>query len=99
VSRTVVRGRGQITIPQGVRKAVHLEEGDPVWVEVVSEGILIRTEKAVPSSQAWFWTSTWQQREREAEEDKTRGRFERFDSDEAFLASLADGMKPPDADP
>jgi hypothetical protein len=38
--------------------------------------------------QAWFWSPEWQAAEREAEADLAAGRVERFDSAEAFLASL-----------
>ena len=38
--------------------------------------------------QAWFWTPAWQEGEREAEADIAAGRFERFESDDAFLAHL-----------
>jgi hypothetical protein len=38
--------------------------------------------------QAWFWTPEWQAKEREADEDIAAGRFERFYSDEAFLAAM-----------
>lgn len=40
--------------------------------------------------QAWFWTEEWQEKEREADEDIAAGRVEHFDSDDAFLAALAD---------
>jgi hypothetical protein len=33
---------------------------------------------AVASSQAWFWTPEWQAGEREADEDLTAGRFDRY---------------------
>jgi hypothetical protein len=38
--------------------------------------------------QAWFWTPEWQAKEREADEDIAAGRFERFYSDEEFLAAM-----------
>src|SRR3989304_9556827 len=55
VSSTVVRGKGQITIPSEIRKATHLEEGDPVEVEIVEGGILLRPCKVIDATQAWFW--------------------------------------------
>jgi hypothetical protein len=40
------------------------------------------------SDQDWFWTPEWQAKEREADEDIAAGRFERFYSDEEFLAAM-----------
>ncbi len=90
MSSTVVRGRGQITIPSDVRRAAHLEEGDPIEVEIVAEGILLRPSKVIDATQAWYWTAAWQAGEREAEEDATQGRGRRFGSSGEFLASLDD---------
>lgn len=86
--RSVLRRKGQITIPQQIREAAHLDEGDPVEVDVVDEGILIRPQKVIDSTQAWFWTSSWQAGEREASADIEAGRTELFKSGEDFLASL-----------
>ena len=90
MSRSVVRGKGQITIPTDVRKAAHLEEGDPVEVEIVPEGILIRPHKVIDATQAWFWTPAWQAGEREASEQLARGEVREFASGEEFLAALAE---------
>lgn len=96
---TTVRAKGQITIPTAIRQAARLEEGDPVEVEIVDDGILLRPKKLIDASQAWFWTPEWQAMEREADADIAAGRVERFESDEAFLAALRERSKLPDADP
>ena len=96
--KTVIRGKGQVTIPASIRKAARLEEGDPIDVELVPEGILLRPGKVIDADQAWFWTPEWQAMEREADEDVAAGRVERFESDEEFLAALDARMKPLDAD-
>ena len=93
-----MRAKGQVTIPAEIRQAARLEEGDPVEVEIVEGGILLRPMKMIDASQAWFWTPEWQAGEREAEADIAAGRVERFESDEAFLAALEARMKPLDAD-
>lgn len=87
---TVVRSKGQITIPAGIRKAAHLAEGDPVEVEMVEEGILIRPQKVIDATQAWFWTPTWQAGEYEASQQIDAGAGDIYGSDEEFLASLDD---------
>ena len=88
MSSTVVRGKGQITIPAEIRKAARLEEGDPVEVEIVEGGILLRPCKLIDATQAWFWQPEWQAGEREAAADLAAGRSRVFESSEAFFASL-----------
>jgi antitoxin PrlF len=88
--RAVLRRKGQITIPPEVRKAAHLEEGDPVEVQIVAEGILLRPQKVIDATQAWFWTPAWQAGEREATADIKAGRTEVFKTSEDFLSSLED---------
>lgn len=93
-----VRAKGQVTIPAEIRQAAGLEEGDPVEVEIVDDGILLRPMKLIDASQAWFWTPEWQAGEREADADIAAGRVERFESDEEFLEALRSRMNPRDAD-
>ncbi len=90
MSKTIIRSKGQVTIPAEIRQRANLEEGDPVEVEVVSEGILLRPQKVIDSTQAWFWAPTWQAGEREAAEDLDAGRSRVFESSEEFLASFDD---------
>jgi len=95
---TKIRAKGQVTIPTEIRQAARLEEGDPVEVEIVDNGILLRPMKLIDASQAWFWTPEWQAGERQADEDIAAGRVDRYESDEEFLAALEARMKPLDAD-
>ena len=90
MSGSVIRGKGQVTIPADIRRAAHLEEGDPVEVEMVAEGILLRPRKVIDATQAWFWSPSWQAGEHEASAELERGEGESFDSGGAFLASLDD---------
>lgn len=98
MSTTTLRGKGQITIPADIRKAARLREGDPIEVEMTSEGILLKPKKVIDATQAWFWTPEWQAGERRADEERAAGLGERFESDEEFLAALEKRVKPPDAD-
>ena len=77
-----------MTIPREIREAAHLEEGDPVDVEITPEGILLRPQKVIDATQAWFWTPEWQEGERQASADIREGRVETHDTDEDFLASF-----------
>ena len=85
---TFLRSKGQLTIPAGIRKAAHLEEGDPVEMEVVAEGILLRPKKIIDATQAWFWTPRWQAGEQEASAELEAGLGDVYESSEDFLKSL-----------
>jgi AbrB family looped-hinge helix DNA binding protein len=85
-----LRRKGQLTLPPKVREAAHLEEGDPVEVEMVPEGILLRPKKIIDSTQAWFWTRTWQGGEARASEDIEAGRTSIHKTTEDFLAALGE---------
>lgn len=80
---TILRSKGQLTIPADIREAAHLEEGDPV--EIVVDGILL---KVIDATQAWFWSPKWQAGEAEASAELERGEGEVFESSDEFLASL-----------
>lgn len=90
MSVSVIRAKGQVTIPQDIREAAHLEAGDPIEIEITADGILLRPKKLIDASQAWFWSQEWQQGEREASEDMKAGRVKTSGSSEVFLESLDD---------
>jgi AbrB family looped-hinge helix DNA binding protein len=90
MSGTRIRGKGQITIPADIRAAARLEEGDPVEVELVADGILIRPRKVIDATQAWFWAPKWQAGEAEAAAEAARGEGRVFVSGDEFLASFDD---------
>ena len=93
MARTKLSKRGVITLPAEIRTAARLEEGDPIEVEIVEDGILLRPQKLIDASQAWYWTPEWQAGEREADEDIAAGRTEFFESGEAFLEALRQRSK------
>ncbi len=65
-----------------------MEDGDPLEIELVPEGILLRPRKPIGTTQDWFWTPEWQAVEREATADLAAGRSTRYESDAGFLAAL-----------
>jgi AbrB family looped-hinge helix DNA binding protein len=85
----VIRDKGQVTIPSGIRKAAHLGEGDSVEVVITADGILLRPRKLVDATQAWFWTPTWQRGEREATADIRQGRTRTYETERDFLRRFA----------
>ena len=93
MSRTTLRAKGQITLPEDVRRAAHLEEGDLLEAEIIDEGILLRPQKLVDATQAWFWSPDWQSGESEADADQPAGRVSTVSSGEEFLVSLRQRSK------
>lgn len=63
-------------------------------------GMLLRgiIEGPLDAGQAWFWTPEWQRKEHEAEADKAAGNFDRYGSDDEFLAALDERSGSSDAD-
>ena len=89
MSFTKIRNKGQITLPADVRKLANLEDGDIVEVEVSTEGdIVLRPRRLIPTAQAWFWTESWQEGEREASRERDADEGEVYRSDDEFLDSL-----------
>lgn len=83
-----VRGKGQVTLPDEIRRQANLTEGDLVEVSYASGAIVMRPKKLIDADQAWFWSDEWQRGEREASDDVAAGRVRRFDSAEEFLTAL-----------
>jgi AbrB family looped-hinge helix DNA binding protein len=88
VARTTIRAKGQVTLPDEIRKAAHLEEGDLLEAELTADGILLRPQKLIDATQAWFWSPEWQAGERQADADRDAARVDLFSSDREFLAAL-----------
>ncbi len=93
MARITLRAKGQITLPDEIRRSAHLEEGDLLEAELTSDGILLRPQKLIDATQAWFWTPNWQEGERDADADRAAGRVEVFATDEEFLAALQAKLK------
>jgi antitoxin PrlF len=83
-----VRPKGQITLPDAIRKAARLSEGDYLEVSVEGGTIVMRPKKLIDADQAWFWSDAWQSGEREASEDIARGRVRRSAGGDEFIESL-----------
>lgn len=84
----MLRARGQITVPKRIRTALRLQVNDPLVVEVTDDGILLRPQRLIDATQAWFWTPEWQEAEREVDADLEEGRGETYESAEAILTTL-----------
>ena len=83
-----VRKNAQITLPVGIRRKAHIEEGDILEAEVRGDEIILKPKKLIDKSQAWYWTKDWQVAEREADEDIAAGRVKEFDTVEELIEEL-----------
>jgi antitoxin PrlF len=83
-----LRKKAQLTLPLSVRQQLDVEEGDYLDVQVRDGEIVLKVKKLVDKEQAWFWTSRWQQGEKEAEEDILSGRLHRFPDGESSVVYL-----------
>lgn len=88
MSLTKVTRHGQITIPAALRKQVGIEEGDLVELQIVDDHIVLTPKKLIDKSQAYFWTTEWQEAERQAQADIEAGRIKEFASVDELFADL-----------
>lgn len=89
LGRGTLRGKGQITLPSEVRRALNVSTGDAVEFQIAEGGaVMMRGLKLIPADQAWFWTESWQSGEEEATRDIREGRTEVCKDDASFLDSL-----------
>lgn len=57
-ARARLRQKAQLTLPDAIRQALHVGEGDEVEFAVHDDGsITVRGYVSVPSEQAWYFTS------------------------------------------
>jgi len=89
-----LRAKGQLTLPEEIRTAANLAEGDLLDAEITEDGILLRPQKVIDATQAWFWTPEWQAGEREADAELAGGHGEAFETGEDFLEALGALAKP-----
>jgi antitoxin PrlF len=88
-TRVKVRPKAQLTLPEEIRRALHVGEGDEVEFAVHDDGtITIRGYVSIPTDQAWFFTPEWLAGEREADEDIAAGRGAVHESAEEMFAHL-----------
>jgi antitoxin PrlF len=88
-ARVKVRPKAQLTLPEEIRRALHISEGDEVEFAVHDDGtITVRGYVSIPTDQAWFFTPQWLAGEREADEDIAAGRGTVYESAEDMFAHL-----------
>jgi len=88
-ARVKVRPKAQLTLPDEIRRALHIGEGDEVEFAVHDDGtVTVRGFISIPTDQAWFFTPDWLAGEREADEQIASGRGRVFRTTEEMLAHL-----------
>jgi antitoxin PrlF len=88
-ARVKVRPKAQLTLPEEIRRALHISEGDEVEFSVHDDGtITVRGYVSIPTDQAWFFTPEWLAGEREADEDIAAGRGTVHESAEDMFTHL-----------
>jgi antitoxin PrlF len=94
--RVKVRPKAQLTLPEEIRRALHIGEGDEVEFAVQEDGtVTIRGYVSIPTDQAWFFAPEWLAGEREADEDIAARRGIVHESAEEMFAHL-DTLGPAD---
>jgi antitoxin PrlF len=88
-ARARVRPKAQLTLPEEIRRALHIGEGDEVEFAVHDDGtVTVRGFISIPTDQAWFFTPEWLAGEREADEQIASGRGQVFQSADEMFAHL-----------
>jgi AbrB family looped-hinge helix DNA binding protein len=96
-ARVKVRPKAQLTLPEEIRRALHIGEGDEVEFAVHDDGtVTVRGFISIPTDQAWFFTPEWLAGEREADEQIAAGSGRVFQSADEMFAHL-DAL-PPEGD-
>lgn len=73
-ARARLRPKAQLTLPDEIRRALHVSEGDEIEFAVDESGnITVRGYVSVPSDQAWFFTPDQLVAKHQAEEEITSG--------------------------
>ena len=88
-ARARVRSKAQLTLPEEVRRAMHVSEGDEIEFAVQADGtITVRGYVSVPSDQAWFFTPDGLAGKQQADDEIAAGGGTMHESAEAMFVYL-----------
>lgn len=68
-----LRYKGQVTIPNEILEQLELTPNINLKVTVVDGRIVLVPMIEIAKDQAWYWTETWQQDEKEAQQEIDKG--------------------------
>lgn len=84
-----LRDKNRITIPNEFVEELHLEKGAQLEARIEDGKIVLVPVITIARDQAWFWTKSWQQGEREADEDIKAGRVSKsYDNADDLIRAL-----------
>jgi AbrB family looped-hinge helix DNA binding protein len=87
--RVKVSPKARLTLPEEIRSALHIGEGDEVEFAVQQDGtVTVRGYISIPTAQAWYFTPQWLAGEREADEEIAAGRGTVHESAEDMFGRL-----------
>jgi antitoxin PrlF len=88
-ARARLRSKAQLTLPEEIRRAMHVSEGDEIEFAVHADGtITVRGYVSVPSDQAWFFTPEGLAGKQQADDEIAAGGGMVHDSAEAMFVHL-----------
>jgi antitoxin PrlF len=88
-ARAKVRAKAQITLPEEIRRALHISEGDDIEFSLHDDGtVTVRGFVTIPTDQAWFFTPEWLAGEQEADNEIATGRGTEHKSADDMFAHL-----------
>ena len=88
-ARARLRPKAQLTLPEEVRRALHVNEGDEIEFTMQENGpITVRGYVSVPSDQAWYFTRELQVGRCQADEEIAAGSGTVHDAVEVMFAYL-----------
>jgi bifunctional DNA-binding transcriptional regulator/antitoxin component of YhaV-PrlF toxin-antitoxin module len=85
-----VQSKGTVVLPVDIRRRHGLDEpGAQVEVRERADGVIeLVPQRAIPASQAWFWSERWQAMEVEVDRHVAAGGETVHSSGDAFLDHL-----------
>jgi len=80
----------QITIPARLRDIIPVSEGGYLEVGVKDDAFVFKPKEISDrdSDQNWFWSKSWQKKEKEVDEDLKRGRVKKHKKMDDLLQEL-----------
>lgn len=91
VYKSRLRNKGQVTLPQEIRKLLGAEEGDDLLFFTDEAGrVVVSRSQIIDPEQAWFWSDRWQRMEKEAQADLEAGRIVEYTNITEALTALSE---------
>lgn len=88
-TRVKVRAKAQLTLPEEIRRALHISEGDEVEFSLHDDGtVTVRGFVSIPTDQAWFFTPEWLAGEQEADSEIAADRGTVHESADSMFTHL-----------